>query len=338
MPAELSEARTAVAVASILEDAGFVVRTVRALQRCPPSQSPIASMALVPALGIITHETRKWLTQHAPNIAAELPTDELDLLLDIRNASKWFDASKEGQDGAIQRFNELTAAHADTFLGNTPYAWARRFESDLGLYLHSGTVVLNTHLVGVMLGKNALETGPVLRRMAATMAGQAASLTTEVPTAASFVDGLKPLRNRDVRSTKYYRQSGLALPESGYLHLVWNSLGFLTFMVPAVADDEATVFKLQYIALFHATKTVRRLLPDLVPVHDLTDGDPARQLRNDLIHYTPHHGYPAAALDARRPRQALVEHTYSLTFAEVAARTSAELSALHTRLGKRLGH
>src|SRR6185312_1377773 len=111
----------------------------------------------------------------------------------------------------IERFNELTAAHADQFLGNTPYAWARRFESDLGLYLHGSTVVLNTHLVGVMLGKEALERGPVVRRMSATMAGQAASLTTGVTTAPSFIDGLRLFRNRDVRSTKYYRKSGLAL-------------------------------------------------------------------------------------------------------------------------------
>ncbi|MBD8515318.1 hypothetical protein [Plantibacter sp. CFBP 8804] len=295
-------------------------------------------MALIPSFGIITHETRKWLSQHARDVAAELPADELDLVRTVRNASKWFDASKSGQDGAIGRFSDLTYTHADTFLGNTPHAWARRFEADLGLYLHGNTVVLNTHLVGVMLGTDALEKGPVVRRMAATMTGQAASLTNELAAAPSFLDNMRPFRSRDVRSTQYYGKSGLNLSESGYLHLVWNTLGFLTFLTPSVEDDEGTIFKLQHVALFHATKTVRRLLPDCAPPNDLVDGDPARRLRNDLVHYTPHHGYPPAAIDPQRPRQTLVELAYSLPFAEVADKARVELSVLHDRLGERLGH
>lgn len=339
MATGLGDAHTKVALASILEDARFVVRTAYAIIRSPKQQQAVVSMALLPSFGVVTHESRKWLIQHLPDVANQLPDEELELVADIRNASKWFDASREGQSGAIRRFEELVAAHADEFLDNTPYAWARNLESDLGLYLHGNDVALNTHLIGTMLGKDALERGPVVRQMATTMTRQAFKLSGEnVAPAPSFVDELRPLMNRNVRSTRYYGKTGLNLAESGYLHLIWSTLAFLNLMSPAVTDDDASVFKLQYIGLFHATKTVRRLLPDLAPSSNLTDGDAARQLRNDLIHYTPHHTYPSAALDPQRPRQALVEHAYTDSFPQVAAQTAAEVTELHERLRGRLGH
>ncbi|PKQ35394.1 MAG: hypothetical protein CVT61_06220 [Actinobacteria bacterium HGW-Actinobacteria-11] len=339
MSTGLRSDREEVAASSILEDAGFIVRTALAMQRQPTDQTSLTAMALIPAFGLITYESRKWLTTHHPDIAESLPDTQLELIESIRNASKWFDASKDGQIVSIERFRNLTDAHKARFMGNTPFKWARRWETDLGLYTHRGVDVLDTHLVGTVLGEDALDNGAALRAMSATMSGQAGALYASREALPSFLDELEPFGRRDVRSDSYYAASGIAdIAESGYLHILRTTLAFTELLRPAAALDVGTVFKLQFVTLYHASRTVRRLDASIAPASSLTDGDGPRQLRNDLVHYSPHHSYPRSALDSNRPRQALVEHVFGDSFPEMAARVSSAVSELHARLRSHLGH
>ncbi|MBT2495696.1 hypothetical protein J7E45_08755 [Microbacterium sp. ISL-59] len=296
-------------------------------------------MAMLPAFGLITYETRKWLTQHRPDLAQTLPNAELELVESIRNASKWFDASKDGQDVLIERFRALTVDHKAQFMGNTPFLWARKWETDLGLYTHRGVDVLDTHLIGTILGADAWEKGAVVRDMSATVSGQAAALTSEREDLPSFMDALQPFGRRDVRSDDYYSVAGMDdIAESGYLHLLRTALAFLELLTPASPRDEGVLFKLQFVGLYHATRAIRRLDASVAPPNLLTDGDGPRQLRNDLVHYSPNHAYPISALDGARPRQALAEHAFNESFSSVAGQVRSSVATLHTQLRVRLGH
>lgn len=301
----------------------------------------VPSMALLPTFSLITYETRRALEQHLPEAANQLPREQIERVKAIRNAAKWFDASKDGAQEALRRFQDMTDSHAAEFLGNTPYLWARPLESDLGIYSLGGVDILNTHILGVLLGPEALTgIGPSLKDMSATMSNQAARLSVDIGDDGSFIDTLGLISDRDVRSWEYYasaKQGDLAT--AGYLHAVWSTLAFLRLVRPTVADDEGSAFKVQYIGLYHAAKTLARLDKTLIEQpHGLTDGDSARRLRNALVHYIPHDDTPESALVPNRPRQALVEYAFAREFKTVAWDVSQAIESLHVRMGTALGH
>lgn len=336
----MASARAATALASIQEDARFVVRTARAHPRLDAEQGSLLSMALLPSFALITYESRRWLQQHIPKVAHHLPDGAVDRVTTIRHAAKWLGASKKGVDAGLDTFRRMRLAHEERFLGNTPYRWARSLETDLGLYRHRGVDVLNTHLLGLVLGDQPpKELGPLMRTAAETMVRQATLLNREHVDGPSFLDRVGPVSARDVRSEKYYRQSGREdLAVAGYLHVLWCSLAFLRLLKAVDPDDEGSVFKLQFAGLYHVSQSLNLLEPGLTKgVGELADGDVARRLRNDLVHYTPHDTTPAEALDPQRPRQALIEHAYGRAATDVAEQLAKVIDGLHGSLGKSLG-
>jgi hypothetical protein len=337
---QLSEAHAATAVASIQEDARFIVRTALAFPQLDAEQRQVMAMALLPSFSLISYESRKWLQQHIPTIAQQLPSGENERVATIRHAGKWLGASKAGVDEGLATFRRMRAAHEKRFLGNTPFLWARALESDLGLYRHRGVVVLNTHLVGLVLGElPSDELGPLLRIATESMVRQARLLDHEYVGGPSFLGGLGPFSHRDVRSNRYYGRSGHEdLAVAGYLHVLWSNLAFLRLLEVVDPDDEGPVFKLQFAGLFHAVQSLNMLEPALVAgVGELAEGDVARRLRNDLVHYTPHDRTPIEALGPLQPRRKIVEHAYGRHLPEVAHQLREAIDVLHARLGESLG-
>lgn len=322
------------------EDARFIVRAARAFPQLDAEQGSLMSMALLPSFALISYESRRWLQQHLPAVAQQLPSSEVDKVTTIRHAAKWLGASKKGVDAGLDTFRLMRVAHEERFLGNTPYLWARPLETDLGLYRHRGVDVLNTHLLGLVLGDlPSEELGSVMRTATETMVRQARLLNREPADGPSFLNGVGPVRARDVRSDRYYRQSGRAdLAVAGYLHVLCCSLAFLRLLEVVDPDDEGPVFKLQFAGLFHVTQSLKLLEPGLTAgVGELAEGDVARRLRNDLVHYTPHDQTPIEALDPLRPRRALIEHAYGRDATNVAQQLGEAIDSLHTRLGTSLG-
>ena len=336
---DVGDARLAVAAASIREDALFIVRTAHASQRLGVEQRAVMSMMLLPSFALITHESRQWLQHHAPDIARQLPPGEIDRVGTIRHAAKWLGASKQGVAAGLDTFRQMQRNHAQQFLGNTPYRWARALESDLGLYRHDGVDVLNTHLLGLVLGIQPLEElGPLIRTATETIVGQANLLTSDGADGPSFLDGIGAISDRDVRSDTYYRTSHRDdLAVAGYLHVLWCSLAWLRLLQVVDPDDAGTVFKLKFAGLFHVTQSLKLLEPDLIAgIGELGDGDVARRLRNELVHYTPHTQTPLEALQLWRPKQGLVEHAYGQEMSAVAEQLATTIDRLHAKLGASL--
>lgn len=336
----LSEAHAATAAASIQEDARFIVRVARAMKKLDAEQIYVIAMALLPSFALISYESRRWLEQHLSTVADVLPSKEMELVAAIRHAGKWLGADKGSVDARLESYRRVRAAHIDRFMGNTPYRWARKWETDLGLYRLHGVDVLNTHLLGVVLGdKPPEQLGPLLRHASETMSRQANILSQEQGAGPSFLDKVGPVSLRDVRSDRYFRDSGRTdLDVAGYLHILWCSLAFLRVLNVADPDDEGTVFKLQFVGLFHVTQSLKMLDPELAAgVGELAEGDIARRLRNDLVHYTPHDKTPASALDPSCPRRALIEHAYRRDALQVAEQLRTTIEGLHARMGKALG-
>lgn len=336
----LSAQHYATAIASMQEDARFIVRTVHAFSQLDPDQRSMMSMALLPSFSLITYESRKWLHQHMPTITQQLPDGEVDRVESIRHAAKWLGANKTGVEAGLGTFRSMRALHEARFLGNTHFRWTRPLESDLGLYRHRGVDVLNTHLLGLILGDLPTdELGRLLRTASETMVRQARLLAHGGVPGPSFLDGVGRISHRDVRSAKYYSKAGRAdLSIAGYLHVLWCSLGFLRLLKIADADDEGPIFKLQFVGLFHVAQSLKFLEPALVEdVGELANGDIARRLRNDLVHYMPHDKTPLEALDPLIPRHGLVEHAYGRDACDVSQQLMRDIESLHGKLGRTLG-
>lgn len=324
------------AVNAILEDSRFVVRLARSMTRGGKDLSGVASMALLPALCLTTFETKRWLTAHHPDLAAKLPTAEASRIEGVRNAAKWFDENKGNVEAGLASFRSMSHDHASEFLGNTPHNWARRFETDLGLYRHGGVDILNTHQLGLLLGPSALlRIGPALRDLGETISTQAASLVGVGDEAPTFLDSLGRITRRDVKSWKYYATEAISLERAGYQHVLACTLAFLTLTQASQPSDEGPVFKMQFLGLYQVSHSLRQLGGPIaakglaaVP-SDLVFGDPARQLRNDLTHYTPHSNTKAIAIQLDRPRQALTEAGLEQDFPVVAARVNQAIVDLH---------
>lgn len=335
------DARLVVAAASIREDARFIMRTANASQRSSAEQRPVMSLMLLPSFALITHESRQWLQHHDPDVAQRFPSGEIDRVGTIRHAAKWLGVSKQGVTAGLDTFRQMRRNHAEQFLGNTPYLWARALESDLGLYRHDGVDVLNTHQLGLVLGIQPLdELGPLIRTATETMVRQANLLTSRIVDGPSFLDRIGVISDCDVISDQYYRTSHREdLAVAGYLHVLWCSLAWLRLLQVADPDDAGTVFKLRFAGLFHVTQSLKLLEPDLIAdIGEFGDGNVARRLRNELVHYTPHDQTPPEALQPQRPKQGLVEHAYGQEMGVVAEQLAMTIDRLHAKLGASLRH
>lgn len=239
-----------------------------------------------------------------------------DIVARSRHSTKLFDDNKQGVDGVIEYFvSRVGAAHTRRFTGNTWLRIARRFETDLGLYIYNGRTVSTTHGVTFAIGIDPDE----------MLGANGAALLTSIPTeygqyfgafwdrsqalGLSFVDKLDPqqLRTKDVRASKYYSKhfNGSGTPGINALLTVFQAqLNFLDTMLPLddLPESRQTILKMQFITLYHVASSLRRLRDDrgselsassLEYVARIID-DPAlgklmtkssRIFRNTLVHY-----------------------------------------------------
>lgn len=330
----------------MLEDARFVLRTMQAALQSSARQHHVPSLALLPTFSLATFETRRWLSQHFPEAAAELPTEGAHLVETVRNASKWVDAARGKPDVALGRFGDVVSRHAAEFLGNARFRWLQRFETDLGVYRCGGVDVLSTHAIGLLLGQwaepsgGAGVNGNAVREAAANMSLQASALADGHALAQeSFVDTLAPFTMHDVRSAGYYgtvSEDGRSTL-GGYVHLLHCSLAWASMMHASSEDERGAAFKFRFLALYHAASSLSSLNVAIPSgCQRLLFNDPARTLRNELVHYNPHHATPLSAMQPDQPRVGLVQHAFQRSFAEIEADVADSITELRSALSEKL--
>lgn len=68
------------------------------------------------------------------DLAARLPSAYAEVIARARHAAKSFDDDLRPYNVLLAHMDAYLRQARNEFLGNTPYKWARRFESDLGMY------------------------------------------------------------------------------------------------------------------------------------------------------------------------------------------------------------
>ena len=196
------------------------------------------------------------------------------------------------------------------------------------------------------------ELGPRMRALGASFSTSAVRLlgTAKLPETSSFIGSLAAwkLGERNPRSERFYGKArGLSLPVSGYLHAVWAQLAFSRMLAfTPLEQDKPTALKYRIVILGHALTALSRLEkeggPDarrlLADRPAFSTGNGYRQLRNVLVHFTPHSAMSPDALDLDLPLFGLLEHHLGADFETATEMIDSATAALHQSMGEVLGH
>jgi len=348
-----ADALQEVALRGILDDSRFGLRVMLDSQR--RGRFGVAPMmAVMPLLALTLHEIRRWMRVNEPSIV--LLADDAGMVESLRNSTKWFDADRSDVAASLLAFDAIVGAQNSRFLGNAHFKWARRLEGDVGVFKYSGTPYLTTHGMAYAIERDPTVTfedlGPRMRALGASLSSSAVLLlrTTELADTSSFISSLEgwKLGERNPRSEKYYGNArGLSLPMSGYLHAVWTQLAFSRMLsFTPLDEDKPTALKYRIIILGHALTALSRLEKDGEPVARrllvdrpvFASGEGYRQLRNVLVHFTPHSGMSPDALDLSLPLFGLLEHHLGVDIETATVMIDGTTAALHQAMGKALGH
>ncbi|HEY7427629.1 MAG TPA: hypothetical protein VH682_25585 [Gemmataceae bacterium] len=312
-------------------------------------QGVIPIFCMVSYLSLIAYESFNYLTKSDPSVARTLALEYGSVVAQSRHRIKLFDDSRLGMDGVSKYFGEtLASAHQRRFLGNTWLPFARRWETDLGLYIYAGRLISTTHVAHFNLGTapSMLDENPreLLRGIGADMGRYFGGLAKDLDWyGQSFLMSIESskLVSQDVRSWDYYGRAfggGLNVGLAAALTAFCCSMNTLDTMLPldnSKASDE-TSFKLRFVTLYHVLAGLRELLnsPDSeftdkprIPLSDI-DSDPisalflrpsAKLLRNTLVHYGLDSRLPMGSIDPSQPLAGLVGIYYDdLDFAELS--------------------
>ena len=349
----ISEAHREVALRGIVDDSRFDLRVMLDSQR-RGRVGVVPMMAVMPLLALTLHEIRRWMRVNEPSVV--LPTEDAGMVESLRNSTKWFDADRSDVEASLIAFDEIVDSQKSRFLGNARFKWAQRFEGDVGIFKYSGTPYLTTHGVAYAIEKDPTVTfedlGPRMRALGGALSSSAVLLLggAELADKSSFIGSLEELKlgERNPRSEKFYGKAlGLSLPMSGYLHAVWTQLAFSRMLsFTPLDEDKPTALKYRIVILGHALTALSRLEKDGDPVARrlLADrpafatGDGYRQLRNVLVHFTPHSAMSPDELDLNLPLFGLLQHHLGVDFDTATEMVDGATAALHQAMGKALGH
>ncbi len=354
------ELRRQIEVSAISQDAQFARRFAEGFKRNPDT-AVIAIFGLFPSLALMVYESQRYLAKHFPDVADQLHLQHADLIARSRHSLKFFDQPKKTVSELLDYFDrEIRQPQTEEFTGNARFAWARRFETDLGLYFFRKTLVTNTHAAALALGLSSGEFRSEDRSSLLYGAGLdighyfgALSLPGEVQT--TFVDFVSKtdLHSKDVKSWRYYVEGDrspdqAAIAHGGLLKSFEAALGFVQTMLSLdmLEESRPTVFKIKYITVYQIVSSLRVLEEDeSVSLSEkqraLCSGlqskvDPglfsskgSRLLRNTLVHYELMNNIDVGSLDVTRPLYGLVESYLGLPTLQVAEQLlDAEINEL----------
>ncbi|WP_332758091.1 hypothetical protein [Streptomyces sp. MT206] len=304
----------------IISDANYFGRFARDMElHGNASLCSAVAFCMAPYLSLSMHESLQKLKQLKPDILAAFKQETLTISARSRHSLKLFEDTKRGIDGQLSYFrNEVFTAHADRFLGNTWLPWARRFETDLGLYSYAGRLITTTHAATFHLGfdPNKLlqqNSGPYIRSIFEEYGTYFGALgaSLEDDGEQTFVRSLLTTamdEPRVVRSKSYYLKvfNGHNTPEINAILTTFQAmLNFAELVVAAGINRQHldyTEFKIGYLSLYQVLRSVRLLVDDATypltirseriarhilnsPSAQLLIGDGGRRFRNMMMHY-----------------------------------------------------
>jgi len=277
-----------------------------------------------------------------------------------RHSVKLFDDTRRGLDGVEEHIDLLMAAHSKEFLGNARFGFARRWETDLGVFTYDGDVIATTHYAhfnfgveperplneefGNYLGDIGYQYGNAVRMLAAG----------EPFGSGSFVGvlDLRRISEGDYRSHDYYSErfdremsDGVTAALVGFqatLNVVDRLLG-----LDASAASAGPLTKFRTVTLYHVLSGLC-ILRASGRTHDKRSGEyldhllseeraawleapSTKTVRNTLVHYGTN-GLVQARLDPERPMAGVIEASNSdqtfESYAPMLEQWSAECAAL----------
>lgn len=303
----------------IARDAEYAGRLARDMSERQNSRlTHVLALCLAPYLSLFVHESYRKLQASDPALATLLASDVQTIVARSRHSLKLFEDTARGIDGQLAYFrDDVFPAHRHRFLGNTWLPFARRWETDLGLFSYDGKLITTTHAATFHLGMepDALlkiegsELEKIYEQYGRYLGHLGAQLDVGEATFLQSLDS-KRLNSRphDVRAERFYGNifDGAANPEINALLTVFQGMMNVAGSIMAACQDaddiEYSAFKLRFLTLYQILGSLRVLSTEKqtqlssrsTQVIDAITGSPETQLltssstrpfRNTLMHY-----------------------------------------------------
>ena len=312
-----SELRGQAARQMVAEDARWAMDVILSGQR-HPRLSPFVPLILGHHFVRIAYEGAQTLRSSNPHVGvpelARLFGDEYtSVTARARHVTKLLDDTKKTYENVIAEFDGIAREHHDQFTGNA-LRWARRFETDLGLYLLDGRLIGATWPAAFRLGLGMTTDGTIsghdLHAVTEEWGGMlavlgAATLDRPVPIATLDLSQMPRIDGRDKRADRYFPERfETAFPDGLKVLLIaiegeMNTLS--TFAVHTEHGHEYAVFRARAVALYHSLSALTRVsdryaslcTDGMTALRDLLASLPAQSLlsrpgqmvRNRCMHY-----------------------------------------------------
>jgi hypothetical protein len=131
----------------IQEDCWWAVDTGLAAQQLSGLEISTLGFCLFQHWARIVYESHRYLSAHDPDLGQQLTLEFAPQIEAARHSVKLFDDTRRGYVGLTSWFDQvLVPAHRKAFTGKARWKWARRFETDLGLYTLGDRLVTTTQV------------------------------------------------------------------------------------------------------------------------------------------------------------------------------------------------
>lgn len=324
----------------LAEDARWAADVIKSGSQSPGLRSYIA-LLLGHHFVRIAHEgalTLRSPDTHVgiPKLAGLLRDEFAAVIARMRHVSKLLDNRKRTFEMVVGDFEEILADRRAEYLGRSVF-WARRFETDFGLYLVNGSLVGATIPAAYRLGLRTTrevtdESG--LRAMSEEVGGTLRLLSSaagdlSAPSATLNLKSIAPISSRDSRADRYFRNRfELSFPPGLKMLLIAieGEMNALSILAPhTAAGHESAVFRACTVSVFHSLSTLGRIaklnsdlntsgmrgLRNLMkekPVQRLLSSE-GREVRNRCMHYEIKD--PRIVIDTTRPMYGIIEFVCS---------------------------
>ena len=305
---------------AIRTDVAFAGRLISSYQY-NPKMGAVGMLCATPFLSLIVHESHRKLQQIASATTPEGVTfthETAGIVTRSRHTLKLFEDSAQPEiDGYLDWFdNHVTTTHRTHFITNIKVRALRWLGNDLGIYYYDRTPVTNTHAAAFFLG---IESDGLLsftehakRSILSTFTeygsyfgSWGARLDEGQSSFVTYAHDV--LQQKDVKSEKYYATTynGRHTPKLNALLCAFQALINTTAVLLPLDTNAAsiqTIVKFQYLTLYQALQSLRKLTGPTAPSLSTASRDhirkilehptvttlfanDSRPLRNSLIHY-----------------------------------------------------
>ena len=271
-----------------------------------------------------------------PELAGLLSDTYASVTAQARHVTKLLDDTKKAYETVVAEFDAIAQQHHERFTGNA-VRWARRFETDLGLYVADKKLLGATWPAAYRLGLSVTAEGTIsgqdLRAVTEEWGGTlavlgAATLDSTPPTATLDLIQAPRIHGNDRRADRYLPERfETSFPDGLKMLLIaiegeMNTL--LTFAAHTAPGHELAVFRGRTVALYHSLSALTRVseryasltTPGMTALNDLLASASARDLlsrpgqmvRNRCMHYEIRD--PRVAIDPSMAMFGIVESVF----------------------------